>query len=54
MRPFGAIKKIREKMRNLNSLTVPKKGKSLMVSKKSFGIAPYLMLEALDALKKKY
>ena len=32
--PFGAIKKISEKMRNLNSLTVPKKGESLIVSKK--------------------
>ena len=30
----GAIKKISEKMRNLNSLTMPKKGESLIVSKK--------------------
>ena len=47
-------------MRNLNSLTVPKKGECLIVSKKweggpfCFGMAFYLMLEALDALKMKY
>ena len=45
-------------MRNLNSLTVPKKGgKSHSVEKSGpfcFGMAFYLMLEALDALKMKY
>ena len=41
-------------MRNLNSFTVSKKGGSLKESKKSFGMAFYLMLEALDALKMKY
>ena len=50
----GTIKKIREKI----SLTVPKKGgKSHSVEKSApfcFGMAFYLMLEALDALKMKY
>ena len=32
--PFRAMKKISEKMKNLNSLTVPKKMESLIVSKK--------------------
>ena len=32
--PFGAIKKFRGKIRNLNSPRVPKKGESLIVSKK--------------------
>ena len=32
--PFGAVSKISEKKRKLNSLTVPKKGESLIVSKK--------------------
>ena len=47
-------------MRNSNSLTVPKKGENLIVSKKwkggtfCFGMAFYLMLEALDAFKMKY
>ena len=50
-------------MRNLNNLTVLKKGESLIVSKKvergnalefCFGMAFYPMLEALDALKMKY
>ena len=57
----GALKKFRKKMKNLNSLTVPKKGgKSHSVEKKwkgglfCFGMAFYLMLEALDALKIKY
>ena len=48
------IKKIRKK----NRLTVPKKGgKSHSVEKSGlfcFGMAFYLMLEALDALKMKY
>ena len=54
---FGAIKKFRKK--NLNSLSAEKKGK-VAVSKKverghfCFGMAFYLMLEALDALKMKY
>ena len=59
-RPFGARKKF-GKMRNLNSLTVPKKrGKSHSVAKKwkrgsfYFGMAFYHMLEALDALEMKY
>ena len=50
----GTIKKIRKKI----SLTVPKKGgKSHSVEKSGpfcFGMAFYLMLEALDALKMKY
>ena len=50
----GKIKKIREKI----SLTVPKKGGKSHSVKKSgpfcFGMAFYLMLEALDALKMKY
>ena len=50
----GTIKKIRKKI----SLTVPKKrGKSHSVEKSGpfcFGMAFYLMLEALDALKTKY
>ena len=49
----GTIKKIRKKI----SLTVPKKGKSQSVEKSGpfcFGMAFYLMLEALDALKMKY
>ena len=50
----GIIKKFRKKI----SLTVPKKGgKSHSVEKSGpfcFGMAFYLMLEALDALKKKY
>ena len=45
-------------MRNLNSLTVPKKGEKFhSVEKRErfcFGMAFYLMLEALDALKMKY
>ena len=45
-------------MRNLNSLTVPKKGeKSHNVEKSGrfcFGMAFYLMLVALDALKLKF
>ena len=45
-------------MKNLNSLTVPKKGeKSHSVEKSGpfcFGMAFYLMLEALNALKMKY
>ena len=48
------IKKIRKKI----SLSVPKKGgKSHSVEKSGpfcFGMAFYLMLEALDALKMKY
>ena len=54
-------KKIKEKMRNSNSLTVPKNGKILKESKKKlerkslcFGMAFCLMLEALDALKMKH
>ena len=50
----GTIKKIRKKI----SVTVPKKGgKSHSVEKMGpfcFGMAFYLMLEALDALKMKY
>ena len=51
----GTIKKIRKKI----NLTVPKKkrGKSHSVEKSGpfcFGMAFYLMLEALDALKMKY
>ena len=50
----GTIKKTWEKI----SLTVPKKGgMSLSVEKNGpfcFGMAFYLMLEALDALKMKY
>ena len=67
-RTLSSNEKIRKKMRNLNSLTVPKKGKShsfekgesLIVSKKvergpfCFGMVFYLMLEALDALKIKH
>ena len=49
----GTIKKIRKK-----SVTVPKKGgKSNSVEKSGpfcFGMAFYLMLDALDALKMKY
>ena len=53
--PFGAVKKNSEKMRNLNSLTVPKKReKSHSVEKSGKGMAFYLMLEALDVLKMKY
>ena len=51
---MGGTKKLREKI----SLTVPKKGgKSHSVEKSGhfcFGMAFYLMLEALDALKMKY
>ena len=50
----GTIKKIRKKI----SLTVPKKGGKSHSVKKSgpfcFGMAFYLMIEALDALKMKY
>ena len=49
----GTIKKIRKKI----SLTVPKKGGKSQCRKKwtlCFGMAFYLMLEALDALKMKY
>ena len=50
----GTIKEFRKKI----SLTRPKKGgKSHSVKKRgpfSFGMAFYLMLEALDALKMKY
>ena len=46
-------------MRNLNSLTVPKKREVSECRKKwkgpfCFGMAFYLMLEVLDALKMKY
>ena len=54
MGPFGAIKIFRKKMRNLNSLTVPKKGGKSHSVEKSFGMVFYLMLGALDALKMKY
>ena len=53
----GAVKKIRKKMRNLNSLTVPKKGESLSVEKSGNGDPSawewlfFLILKALDALK---
>ena len=50
-------KKIRKRMRNLNSLTVPKKGESFIVSKKVEKGTLLLwngLLEALDALKIKY
>ena len=53
----GTIKKFRKNMRILNSLTVPKKRGKSQCRKKwkgrpfCFGMAFYLMLEALDALK---
>ena len=40
-------------MRNLNNLTVPKKGERLIVSKKVEG-RPFCFGIALDALKMKY
>ena len=50
---FGAINKFRGKMRSLNSFTVPKKRKSLIVSKKALEWL-FISLEALDALKMKH
>ena len=58
--PFGAIEKIPEKNGKVEVSQCRKKGESLIVSKKvergifCFGMAFYLMLEALDALKMKY
>ena len=47
-------KEILEKNEKVEQSQCQKKGESLILSKKSFGMAFYLMLEALDALKMKY
>ena len=58
---FGATKKIREKNEKFEqSHSAEKRGESLIVSRKvergpfCFGMAFYLILEVLDALKMKY